>query len=208
MAKVPEWFKKGLEDFGGHNGSYPNYRIVFAPDERWPSGVLKYPHPQFPMTPLECWILEAYAPAEFFGTPDEWEKIDMKNVLGIPFPSRGMYVLCTPLMASDGTYLDLTESLLVAVKKKISFDREWASLNEERQLDVCVQQNLEREKAAEERADKKAHEIFDHYYTHAERLSKEDDRLTLLPQKYDSPIKGGKQTLNDRKRGSKTQKLA
>jgi hypothetical protein len=125
----PTFFDASLRMIGGDNPLGQSYlRVVWGWDARLfrneDPNALAYPGPF-----LDRWILEKWLPAEFFGTPEEWEKCryfqsaDGKRIDSLgPYPRQGRYGMVMPLVAAglsgttEGDFIPLGEEVLTFVE--------------------------------------------------------------------------------------------
>lgn len=156
MATIPDWFEKAITDLRGKNiyGS-PILRVVWAPEQRDWRGNYKYLWPDGKL--MECFVLERWLPAGFFGSKDEWERtksffddakcewVDLKG----PFPSRGDYSMVSPILGDDGLFTPLDESVLVGIREKVLKDEEFASLDAVTRSHLIQEHYNEKQKATE-----------------------------------------------------------
>ena len=133
MPEIPVWFNEQVERLRGKSlYGDPVIRVVWGADQRDWRGNYKYVHPNG--GPMNCFVLERWQPAGFFGSRENWEKgfYDERsqkwtNTRG-PFPTRGAYTMLAPIWTEDGKFEPLTEDTLIAIREKLAKDEEFASL--------------------------------------------------------------------------------
>ncbi len=192
---IPIWFEKALRNIGGINPyGDPNLRVVWSPDERHTSGEFaghyKYPQPDFFLKPMECWMLEVWAPPKFFGDPEDWNA----ELLGA-FPQRGKYVLKSPLIAFKGGEpfaVDLDEGALTAIREKHFADIEWSEKNTKERMEVINEMHRQHEQAIAQRADDNAENLMDEYVRKQQQLDQEDKRVWSMPRHLEVVTKNSK----------------
>lgn len=167
--QAPDWFTESITNLRGRNiYGDPILRVVWAPEQRdfqqrarylWPDG-----------KPMECWVLERWLPAGFFGSREEWEKtagfyddvhqewVDIKG----PFPERGRYALITPLMGRDGP-AELNSSTLAGIREKVAKDEEFADLDIISRDHMVHEHHAQQQRASEYEADKRQEYIREYY---------------------------------------------
>lgn len=191
MREIPKWFSEQLLDFGGRRADgKPKMRVVWSPDTRRPTGAFKYPNPEKPLEPMECWMVEVWHPPTYFGSPQEWTEA-LEALLG-PFPYEGEYLIKHPLMTADGKPLELNQSTMDAIKQKHLADIQWSEQTTVKRLADMEEVYAGRERAAQERAEKEAEALFEHYHSHAHDILQEDERTFSFPKALDSTVKGNK----------------
>jgi hypothetical protein len=136
MPRIPTWFEESVTRFRGRNiYGDPILRVVWGPDQRDFKGRYKYVDPDD--GPMNCFVLERWQPAGFFGPRDRWEKSDSfyddikqewVNLKG-PFPERGTYCIVCPLW-DDGKFISLTESVLTGIREKVRADENFAEMQD------------------------------------------------------------------------------
>lgn len=193
---VPDWFKDQLKNIGGLNPyGEPNLRVVWSPSERREYGILKggwkYPQPDKPSLPMECWMLEVWLSPSFFGDPNEWKS----ELLG-PFPTRGMYGLKSPLIAyeSDGEAfaVDLDQGALNAIREKYFADIQWGEMSAKDRLESIELALLRQREEAEARGDLEAENLMDHYVRNQHSIDQEDKRVWSMPSHLSTTVKNSK----------------
>lgn len=122
-AKMP-FFDAELVRIAGRNlYDEPRLRVVWGCDERahraGNAHAVKYPGPHSRAVGIDRWILEVWRPAEFFGSPEDWERLrycpggtgGRVDLLG-DYPSRGMYVMVLPLCTKEGDYIEASAEVV------------------------------------------------------------------------------------------------
>lgn len=187
--KIPQRFRRGLADFGGRNiYGDPNYQVTWAMDaEMFENGdphARKYPNPNNGTLGWACFWLERYATPEFFD-PKIWAEFrygfselgdgKLIDILG-PFPSRGGYVGCGPLI-KDNEYdepwemLPLTTQVLDVIKQELDPGATTSKVNGRLETGRRV-----RRAKSSDLCQKKLEEVRQYYRTNAEKINAEHTR--------------------------------
>lgn len=181
---APDWFSQELKSFRGINlYGEPQLRVVWSSDARTFLGSHKYMNP-LTNKPLECFVLERFVGQGFFGSPDEWESdryfyddihqtwADTKG----PYPSRGMYVMVTPLATQSGEYLPLDSTMMDAVKRKIYEDEAFATASETRRGDAIARRYYDQQKIESDKTDRSQEYVREYFLTNWDRINREPSR--------------------------------
>lgn len=121
-ALPPFWEARMAQIFGRRINGEPKGRVVWGCDARgFPhpdNQELKYASPNDPLVGWNCWVLEQWVGPQFFGDPDEWERLRWAWVDGrrvevmAPFPHEGEYILVMPLATPNGEPFPLGDQAL------------------------------------------------------------------------------------------------
>lgn len=183
MPLIPEWFEESLTRLRGRSiYGDPVIRVVWGPDERDHRGNYKYVHPDG--GPMNCFVLERWQPAGFFGSRENWEKTSRVfddvhgqwvNLKG-PFPERGRYVMICPIWTNEGKYMPLDESVLTAIRRKINGDEDFAGLTPTDRHELVKQANEREEKARQYDADKRQEDIREYHLHNWDKMVRSQTR--------------------------------
>lgn len=186
--EIPKFFQDSLTEMGGRTAhGEPRLKVSDARELRETNGRYKYPNPYNTKKPMECFVIETWLPPTFFEPREQWNE----ELLGA-FPSRGRYVLKTPLMTGDGKPLPLTEETLNCVKAKQLADIQWNQMDAKDRLEDLERRQREQEEREEEIAQKETQDVLQHWDTHQAQLDNADSRVWSFPQHLDSIRKNGK----------------
>ena len=168
---IPDWFKQELDRLRGSSiYGDPILRVVFGADERDHNGKLKYIDP-IDNGPMNCWILERWQPAGFFGSRQSWEDSDRfyddvrdrwVNLKG-PYPDRGAYTMVCPLIGDDGKFVPLDETVMRGIKKKIADDEMFAGMQAFQRNEAIVAKQQAEDDWRQSEADKRQDFIREHH---------------------------------------------
>lgn len=176
--KVPDWFDQAITRFRGKNiYDDPILRVVWAPEQRDWKGKYRYVHPDG--GPMECWVLERWQPAGFFGPRDIWEKTDRfyddvkqewMNLKG-EFPSRGAYTAVCPLW-DNGKFIPLTESVLTGIRQKVRADESFAEMQGFERDRAIEQQYKQQQSHRDYEADKNQEHIREYWLKNWDKINR------------------------------------
>jgi hypothetical protein len=204
----PPYFDKEVTRIGGRNPYLqPILKVGWGMDLRTfrndDPNAIKYPGPRG--IGLDRWVLEAWKPIEFWGTPIQWEanryftdntgkRID---ALG-EYPSRGMYVMSHIFFGIDMGFLPCDEGALQFIEQR---HQEFLNkpLNAYTTIEAYkkLQENMAREQEASlAQREKEADEWGDYCATHAEEINRNPvfsfpkDKLIVTPDEYAREVRG------------------
>jgi hypothetical protein len=194
-AKMP-FFDAELARIMGRNPyGEPKGRVVWGCDERTHragnASAIKYPGPHSRAVGIDRWILEVWRAPEFFGSPEDWERLRYMtdeagarvDLLG-EYPSRGMYVMVMPVCTKAGDYLEAGAELL----KWVEFNHVGQMLrpvNSHSTLSAYAalqRQMLDERAAADAAADEESEDWADHINTRGFQINQE--RAYSLPPNF------------------------
>lgn len=190
---IPKWFRKALVRKGGMNPhGEPNFQLVWGMDARQFSNgnpsAIKYVNPHDVELGWACFVLERWAPPEFFNE-EEWnrlrfstELVDGKYVdhLG-PWRRRGSWIMCAPLATEKDNLpyapLPLEQKVLDELLARIGSgpmkpDQALAQLEMDRQL---------RQIAARKKLRSALDANFEYHRKKAELINQLASRHTVAP---------------------------
>lgn len=180
MPSKPDWFDKELEKIAGKNiFGDSNLRIVWGASQRDHNGKYKYVFPDNGK-PMNCWVLERWMPPGFFGGKEAWERdrmfyddvsqkwVDLKG----SYPTRGGYVMITPLCKEDGSHIPADWDLLYAVKRRIRKDEEFASQSMWKRNDLIQDEFARQQRLREQEADKRQEDIREYHLKHWDEINR------------------------------------
>lgn len=191
-AKMP-FFDAELLRVGGRNPyGEARLRVVWGPDERCHRAgnprAVKYPGPHSRAVGIDRWILEAWRPADFFGAPEDWERLRYYadetgarvDLLG-EYPSRGMYVMVMPLCTKDGDYIECGAEVLRFVEFNHARQnlRPVSSHSTLSNYASLQRQMLDEREAADTRAEEESERLADYINTRGFEINQE--RAFSLP---------------------------
>ena len=191
LPPVPEFFRKGLfHKFGQNPHGEGNYRVISGMEARQFSNgnpnAIKYPNPNNSEIGWACYMLERWAPPEFFNK-EEWERLRFGEFttsgyidhLG-PWRTKGSWILVAPLATErDGMpdeMLPLTEKVLEELYSRLS--RGAVSVNE-RLAEMELQRQIRKSKA-QKTLRKLLDDNFEYYRLNEEKINAEASRKGVL----------------------------
>lgn len=176
---TPEWFEKSLTNFRGSSiYGDPVLRVVWGADQRDFRGRNKYVYAEGGA--MQCFILERWQPAGFFGSREVWENRsrfyddvsqEWTNLKG-PFPERGAYTMICPIVGSSGQYVPLDETAMMAIKIKITDDEDFAELQIIERNRLIVEQQSAVNAEVEARADKRQDDLREYFLTNKDKINR------------------------------------
>lgn len=129
---------------------------------------------------MNCWVLERWQPAGFFGLKEAWNKrgrfyddIHEKWVdLNGPFPERGAYTMICPLLENDGSPAKLDETTLTAIRRKVLDDEGFAELQGIERDFLVAAQHEQRDATRRSVADKRQEDIREYHLKNWDKINR------------------------------------